>query len=593
MRMGSVRLLLGGLIIVMTATCSSRRDRWTEPAVDESATAVPTTMSSEQPNSDHTEPPNASDEFGLAAAHTRPAHNIALARQEQREQLFEWLPWSREVFDKARSEGRYILLHCAAVWCHWCHVMEETTYLDPDIGRILRDRFVTVRVDIDARPDISERYEDWGWPATVLFTPEAEEVGKYRGYLSADELRNALESVGERSTLDDERDRYPGPHSAPRAAVPWIARHVTMNLDEYFDPELGGWGFRQKAPIGDNAYFEALRAERGVPGARERLLTSLRGHAQLIDPVWGGIYQYSTGRSWQNAHFEKLMTYQAANLSGFARGYRALREPSLLDSAERIAAYVDRFLTSERGTFYVTQDADVGTHDRSQRFVDGNVYYARDEPGRLALGIPWVDTHVYAYENGLMIVALDDLYEASQNSLYLARAQRAADALIDSHIQPDGAVRHDADSAQTVRFLADAAGLGWALARLATRVQPPDERERYLRAAERVAVAMNDTLWDSRTRAYFAHTEDERAAGVFTRRRHPFGYNILAARFLAALTDAGGDPSLRERGRDMLAAIATPQALSTQGRMIGGFLSALHESGLYPWSGDNTAQSAP
>lgn len=527
--------------------------------------------------------PTVDSAAGLAAEGTAPEHDIARARSDQRAQLFAWQPWSQEAFDQARSEGRYILLHCAAVWCHWCHVMEETTYLDPEVGRIVRDRFVAIRVDIDNRPDIAERYGDWGWPATVLYTPEAEEVGKYRGYLSIDEMRSALSSVADRQVIAEVSGREPGRYSPNRQAMSWIARAVTLELDDYYDPRKGSWGFRQKVPLGANAYFESARADRGHPRSRERLKKSLDAHARLIDPVWGGIYQYSTGAGWDAPHFEKLMTYQAANVEAFARGYQVLGERAFLDHGQCIVHYVDRFLTSPQGTFYVTQDADVGTHDRNQRFVDGNVYYARDEPGRLTLGTPWVDTHVYAYENGLMIAALYAMYRASGDVGYLTRATRAADALIASHIEPAGTVRHDAKSASTVRHLADTAGLGRALALLAKVAEPPSARAEYRRQAERIARAMDQTLWHPEARAYYGHTPDDNAAGVFTRRRHPFEHNVLAARFLAALAEVTGDNALRERAQHVLMAIATPHAVEDQGRMLGAFASALDESGLYPW----------
>ncbi|MCA9644914.1 MAG: DUF255 domain-containing protein, partial [Myxococcales bacterium] len=52
--------------------------------------------------------------------------NIALARERGGEQAFAFASWSSATFERARKERRFILLHGAAVWCHWCHVMEET-----------------------------------------------------------------------------------------------------------------------------------------------------------------------------------------------------------------------------------------------------------------------------------------------------------------------------------------------------------------------------------------------------------------------------------------------------------------------------------
>ena len=43
-----------------------------------------------------------------------------------------WEKWSDDLFERAKKENRLVILDLEAVWCHWCHVMEETTY---KIGR--------------------------------------------------------------------------------------------------------------------------------------------------------------------------------------------------------------------------------------------------------------------------------------------------------------------------------------------------------------------------------------------------------------------------------------------------------------------------
>ena len=48
-----------------------------------------------------------------------------------------------------------MLLDISAVWCHWCHVMDETSYSDPDVISLINDRFVALRVDNDQRPDVN------------------------------------------------------------------------------------------------------------------------------------------------------------------------------------------------------------------------------------------------------------------------------------------------------------------------------------------------------------------------------------------------------------------------------------------------------
>src|ERR1700733_975716 len=93
-----------------------------------------------------------------------------------------WAALEPATFTRAQAEKRFVVIDGAAEWCHWCHVMEATTYHDPEVRKLLEARFIAVKVDVDSRPDFEERYSAWGWPATVLMTADGQEIGKYRGY---------------------------------------------------------------------------------------------------------------------------------------------------------------------------------------------------------------------------------------------------------------------------------------------------------------------------------------------------------------------------------------------------------------------------
>ena len=67
-----------------------------------------------------------------------------------------WLAWSEESFKKARQLDKPILLGISAVWCHWCHVMDQTTYSNSEVARLIEEKFVPIRVDRDQRPDIDK-----------------------------------------------------------------------------------------------------------------------------------------------------------------------------------------------------------------------------------------------------------------------------------------------------------------------------------------------------------------------------------------------------------------------------------------------------
>lgn len=520
---------------------------------------------------------------GLVPEDTPASVNIALARTRDGAQQFTWAPYAPESFERARRENKFILIDGAAAWCHWCHVMDETTYLDPEVGRALRDRFVTIRFDVDEHPDLAERYADWGWPATILLTPDAREIGKYRGYMAPDELRAILGEIDRAAAALDPEPGGPRIEDRPATveALGWIAGRVALDLERFYDKEQGGWGRPQKVPIGANIQFELRRAARGDAAALKRAVFSLNQQRAIIDPVWGGIYQYSVGGTWEDPHFEKLMGHQAANLEAYARAYAATRDAAFLADARKIAGYLNDFLSNAEGAFLVSQDADVGAHDRRERFVDGHVYYHLDDAKRRALGMPRVDDSVYGHENGLAIAALCALYEVSRDAAVLGRARRAADLLLRTHVLPDGAVRRPKREGgeRPVRYLADYAALGHGLARLAE----VSGEANYKEAAMRIAAAMDRDLADAETGAWFATTKDPAAAGVFARRDRTHPHNVLGARLFGALHRLTGDEAMRQRGRRGLAGISSPRAIRDQGRMIGEYLLALDELGVVPW----------
>jgi uncharacterized protein YyaL (SSP411 family) len=85
-----------------------------------------------------------------------------LVRFFMKETKVSWLEWDKEAFKMAQELDKPILLGISAVWCHWCHVMDQTTYSDREVARLIEEKFVPIRVDRDRRPDIDKRYNMGG-----------------------------------------------------------------------------------------------------------------------------------------------------------------------------------------------------------------------------------------------------------------------------------------------------------------------------------------------------------------------------------------------------------------------------------------------
>ena len=94
---------------------------------------------------------------------------------------------------------------------------------------------------------------------------------------------------------------------------------MTKTVDESYEEALGGWGENQKYIDADSMDLAMTRAEAGDATATRRARQTLDAAVALIDPVWGGVYQYSEGGSWTKAHFEKIMSFQAQYLRQYSQ----------------------------------------------------------------------------------------------------------------------------------------------------------------------------------------------------------------------------------------------------------------------------------
>ena len=347
-----------------------------------------------------------------------------------------WQDWSDDVFQRAGREKRFVLLDLGAVWCHWCHVMDETTYRDPRVVRLVGERYLAVKVDQDARPDLSNRYEDYGWPATVVFDATGAEIVKFQGYIPPERMASMLQGV-----IDDPT---PGPSVRRSRAVPegpggrltdQLRGELLASYRDRYDRKNRGWGFSHKFLDWDSVEYSLRRAARGDADSAHMARETLDAERALIDPVWGGVYQYSDSGVWTNPHYEKILSYQAETLRAYARAYAQLGDPRDLAGARDIHRYLRGFLKSPAGAFYVSQDADVvrGRHSAE--------YFSLGDAERRKRGVPRVDTHLYARENGWAVQALVALYEATGEDAVLEEALAAARWIVAERSLPGGGFR--------------------------------------------------------------------------------------------------------------------------------------------------------
>ena len=92
----------------------------------------------------------------------------------------DWYAWGEEALARARAEDKPIFLSIGYSACHWCHVMEHESFEDEETAALMTERFVSIKVDREERPDLDAIYMDavqamtgqGGWPMSVWLTPD-------------------------------------------------------------------------------------------------------------------------------------------------------------------------------------------------------------------------------------------------------------------------------------------------------------------------------------------------------------------------------------------------------------------------------------
>ena len=371
-------------------------------------------------------------------------------------QAFSWSSWSQDLFGRAKAEKRLVLLDLEAVWCHWCHVMEAVTYGDPKVAALIGDHFVAIRADQDASPELSSRYGDWGWPATIILAADGTELAKLRGFIEPDKLAALLKAFVD--------DPTPGPSAfsiedvapAPEGLLGAPARAAMKKaVDQSFDSAHGGWGRGHRYIDADSLDLAMVQAETGDGDAAARARKTLDAARALIDPVWGGVYQYSDKDDWSSPHFEKLMAFQGQYLRQYSEAFSRWRDPADLAAAMAIKAYMATVLRDPQGGFYVSQDADLDAR------TDGHAFYALDDSGRRRLGVPRIDKAIYASANGAAISGLAAFFDAAGDRQALDMAVDAAQ-WIKAHRAIEGGGFSHSEHESDGPFLADNLAMGQA-----------------------------------------------------------------------------------------------------------------------------------
>ncbi|MBS2027331.1 MAG: thioredoxin domain-containing protein [Deltaproteobacteria bacterium] len=466
----------------------------------------------------------------------------------------QWRAFGPAAFEEAKAAHKPLFLNLAAVWCHWCHVFDETTLSDPKVVAILNASFVPMRVDADQNPEVERRYLLGGWPSNAFLDEQGAVLGGGT-YIPPPRFLQMAQRVvegyaGDRAKLRAELgDSHPPPQSelSPAELGPAVATSVAHEIRRAVDHEHGGFGGAPKFPQGSALALLAYVARtRGDAGAMDdcKLALDRMAQGEIFDPVEGGFFRYATRADWGAPHYEKMLATNAELLMAYSEAYAASHDESLRGPASSIVSYLVTHLWDDgAGGFYASQDAD-------------ETYYKLDAAGRAKLKAPFIDRTFLADRMGFAARALIRAAAVFGEPDFARYAKRTEDLVLTRMRASDGLVQHAL--AATPNAKATGGGIGdqaqTALALLDLAGYMGDSK--YLRAAGGVLGAAQRVLANQAGPGFFDAPTNPKAAGLTATRLQPMEENALLAWALIRLGELDGDEALIARGRETLGAFA-------------------------------------
>ncbi len=368
----------------------------------------------------------------------------------------KWFPYE-EGIKKAKSEKKLILLDIYAQWCHWCNVMENTTYRDENVVTLITQHFIPIRVDAEKRPDLNKKYNQGGLPTTVIMDSggnilwggiyvSPEDMERLLSYfLSLDEKQ--IKKIAQLNKKKQEKayKRFLKKTKTKEPSKKYIKK-VFRSIKIRFDWENGGFYGAPKFPQEELLHFLLLYWKfLGDEESKKMMIKTAKGFMNLIDPVEGGIYRYSVNQYWTQPHYEKLLKDQSDISSAFFDIYSQTGDNRFLKSALSLVNFsINRLYDSRKKLFYNSQGADI-VDEEGTILMTGEEFFklGREEREKTVkrLGYqPKLEKSFYYGNNALISKSLFYAYIFTGEERYLHTAKDVLNTVLEKAFSEKGII---------------------------------------------------------------------------------------------------------------------------------------------------------
>lgn len=293
----------------------------------------------------------------------------------------KWYPWGEEAFTKAEKEHKLIFLSIGYSTCHWCHVMEEESFIDVDVAKLLNNDFISIKVDREEYPQIDKKYQSQymavygtrgGWPLSIFLSPNKKVffmgtyIPKEEGYGSIGLLNLLPSFVGlqkEQLKFQQAIDKHKKREKQTKLKTTLgkkIMDRVVYNIEKQFDSVNGGFAKRPKFPEASKLELlldiYRLNGNQKAFEMAQHTLTKM-AEGGIYDQIGGGFFRYVTDYEWQTPHFEKMLYTNAELISVYAKAYLLTKNKLFKKVVDETIAQMEKNFMQE-GVYLSASDAD-------------------------------------------------------------------------------------------------------------------------------------------------------------------------------------------------------------------------------------------
>ena len=307
-----------------------------------------------------------------------------------------WKAWNDESLKQAKEENKLIVISVGYSACHWCHVMEEESFENDSVAKLMNENFINIKVDREERPDVDKVYMNavqlmtgsGGWPLNCITLPDGRPVfgGTYftkKQWVKILEdmsnlYKNNPDKVIEYAEKLTEGIKNSDLIKVSKEHIQFNKENIKPIVDELkttLDYKLGGQKQAPKFPMPSNLSFLLRYSyQNNDLDLQNFVMTSLEKMANggIYDQIGGGFSRYSVDERWHVPHFEKMLYDNAQLVSLYTKAYQLTKNEDFKKVVIETLDFVDKELTQKEGAFFSSLDADSYNYDGE---LEEGVYY--------------------------------------------------------------------------------------------------------------------------------------------------------------------------------------------------------------------------